>query len=84
MIKTKANSVWNLLKDFQIFSQSTYDPQLVQIKGSTISFQNGDSYDLNDPDLKYLITNTQFDKQFDNLNLIYSFLHDMKYNIKKR
>ena len=62
---------------------STYDPQLVQIRGSTLTFQNGESYDLNNPDLKYFITNTQFEKPFDNLDLIYSFLHDMKYNIKK-
>ena len=30
---------------------STYDPQLVQTKGSTMTLQNGDSYDLNNPDL---------------------------------
>ena len=82
MLKTKANSVWNLLKDFFTIN-STYDSQLVQIKRSTMTFQNGDSYDLNDPDPKYFITNTQFEKHFDNLNLIYFSSHDMKHNIKK-
>ena len=69
-----------------IFTINPVNPQLVQIKGSTMTFQNGDSYNLNDSDLKYFITNTQFDKQFNNLDIICSFflfLQDMKYNIKK-
>ena len=73
------------VEGFSIFFtiNSTYDPQLVQIKGSTMTFQNGGFYDPNNPDLIYFITNTQFEKQFDNLDQTYSFLHDMKYNIKK-
>ena len=65
------------------FTINPVNPQIVQIKGSTMTFQNGNSYNLNDSDLNYFITNTQFDKQFNNLDIIYSFLQDMKYNIKK-
>ena len=38
------------------------NPQLVQIKGSTMTFQNGNTYNLNDSDLSYFITNTQIEK----------------------
>ena len=37
------------------------NPQLVQIKGSTMTFHNGNTYNLNDPDISYFITNTQID-----------------------
>ena len=57
------------------------NPQQVLIKGSTITFENGNTYNLNDPDLSYFITNAQLDTQPQNVNLIYSFLNDMKYNI---
>ena len=53
----------------------------VLIKGSPMTFENGHSYDLNDPDLQYFITNTKFDKEINNKNIIYSFLNDMNYNI---
>ena len=46
-----------------------------------MTFESGNSYDLIDPDLRYFITNTNFDREIDSLNLIYSFLNDMKYNI---
>ena len=46
-----------------------------------MTFENGHSYNLNDPDLLYFITNTQFDKEINNLDTIYSFINDMKYNI---
>ena len=57
------------------------NPQQVLIKGSTMTFQNGNTYYLNDPDLSNFITNTQIDKIPQNTNIIYSFLKDMKYNI---
>ena len=57
------------------------NPQQVLFKGSTMTFENGHSYDLNDPDLQYFITNTKFDKQINNQGLIYSFLNDMNYDI---
>ena len=57
------------------------NPQQVLIKGSTMTFQNGNKYNLNDPDLSNFITNTQIDKIPQNTNIIYSFLNDMKYNI---
>ena len=46
-----------------------------------MTFENGHSYDLNDPDVQYFITNTQLDRQLQNMNIIYNFLNDMKYNI---
>ena len=57
------------------------NPQQVLIKGSTMTFQNGNTYYLNDPDLSNFITNTQIDKIPQNTNINYSFLSDMKYNI---
>ena len=57
-----------------------HNPQQVIIKGSTITFQNGNTYDLEDPDLSYFLCNAQLDTQPQNVNLVYSFLNDMKYN----
>ena len=64
-----------------LFTINPTDLQQVLIKGSTMTFQNGNTYYLNDPDLSNFITNTQIDKIPQNTNLIYSFLNDMKYNI---
>ena len=46
-----------------------------------MTLKSGNSYDLNDPDLQNFITNTYFDREINSLNLIYSFLNDMNYNI---
>ena len=46
-----------------------------------MTFPNGNTYYLNDPDLSYFITNTHFDNIPQSSNIIYSFLNDMKYNI---
>ena len=64
-----------------LFTINPHNPQQVLIKGSTMTFQNGNMYYLNDPDLSNFITNTQIDKIRQNTNIIYSFLNDMKYNI---
>ena len=64
-----------------LFTINPHNPQQVLIKGSTITFENGNSYNLNDPDLQYFITNTQFDKQINNWGSIYNFLNDMKYDL---
>ena len=64
-----------------LFIINPTNPQQVLIKGSTMTFQNGNTYNLKDPDLQYFITNTQFDKQLQNVGLILNFLNDMKYNI---
>ena len=45
-----------------LFTINPHNPQQVLIKGSTMTFENGNSYDLSNPDLQYFITNTQFDK----------------------
>ena len=58
-----------------------HNPQQVLIKGSTMTFENGHSYDLDDPDLQNFISNTQFNREIDNMNIIHDFLSDMKYNI---
>ena len=41
----------------------------------------GNIYDLNDPGLQYFITNTQFDRETNNLETYYSFLIDNKYDM---
>ena len=64
-----------------LFTINPHNPQQVLIKGSTMTFENGNSYNLNDPDLQYFITNTQFDKQKKNWDSIYNFLNDMKYDL---
>ena len=40
------------------------NPQQVIIKVSTMTFENGNTYNLNDPDLSYFITNTHLDKKY--------------------
>ena len=64
-----------------LFTINPTNPQQVLIKGSTITFENGNTYNLNNPDLQYFLTNTQIDKEILNENLIHSFLNDMKYNL---
>ena len=65
-----------------LFTINPHNPQQVLIKNSTLTFLgSGNKYNLNDPDLSYFITNAQLDTQPRNVNLIYSFLNDMKYNI---
>ena len=71
-----------IIQDYpNIFTINPHNPQQVLIKGSTITFENGNSYNLNDPDLQYFITNTQFDKPINNWGSIYNFLNDMKYDL---
>ena len=64
-----------------LFTINPHNPQQVLIKGSTMTFENGHSYNLNDPDLQYFINNKKFDRDINNKNIIYSFLIDIKYNI---
>ena len=64
-----------------LFTINPHNPQQVLIKGSTMTFENGNSYNLNEPDLQYFITNTKFDRETNNKNIIYSFLNDLNYNI---
>ena len=64
-----------------LFTINPTNPQQVLIKGSTITFENGNTYNLNDPDLQYFMTNTQIDKEIHDVNLIHSFLNDMKHNL---
>ena len=64
-----------------LFTVNPHNPQPVLIKGSTMIFENGNSYDLSNPDLQYFITNTQFDKPINSWVSIYTFLNDMKYDL---
>ena len=64
-----------------LFTINPHNPQQVLIKGSTMTFENGNTYNLNDPDLSYFITYTQLDQKIQNENLIYNFLKDMKYDL---
>ena len=74
-------AVANAQNNPNLFTINPHNPQQVLIKGSTMTFENGNSYNLNDPDLQYFITNTQFDKQINNWDSIYNFLNDMKYDL---
>ena len=68
------------------FTINPHNPQQVLIKGSTMTFENGNSYDLSNPDLQYFIFNTQFDKPINNWGPIYNFLnmkYDLNYGDKK-
>ena len=86
LLNDKNKSQFSLEPITQSFAQENpnlltinpHNPQQVLIKGSTMTFENGNSYDLSDPDLQYFITNTQFDKQIHNLDTIYTSLNDMK------
>ena len=65
-----------------LFIINPINPQQVLIKNNTLTFlSSGNKYNLKDPDLSNFITNAQLDTQPQNVNLIYSFLNDMKYNI---
>ena len=68
--------------DPNLFSINPSNPQPVLFKGSTMPFQNGQSYNINDPDLQIFMTNTQLDREIKNVNTIFNFLNDMNYNIK--
>ena len=41
----------------------------------------GNTYDLNNQDLQYFITNTQLDREIQRRNLLFSVVNDLKYNI---
>ena len=62
------------------FTINPHNPQQVLIKGSTMTFQNGNTYYLNDPDLSNFITNTQHDK-IKNIAVKYNFLRNMNYDL---
>ena len=61
-----------------LFTINHTNPQLVQIKGSLMTFQNGIIYMLNDSGLSYFITNTQIDEEIQNEKLSNKFLNDTK------
>ena len=46
-----------------------------------MTLQNGNNYNLNDPDLSTFITVTHFDKIPQNKYLIYNFLNGMNYDL---
>ena len=65
-----------------LFTIDPHNPQQVLIKNTTLIFLgSGNKYNLNDPDLQCFISNAQLDNLPQNMNLIYSFLNDLKYNI---
>ena len=65
-----------------LFTINPSNPQQVLIKNTTLTcLGSGNIYDLNDQDLQYFITNTQFDKQINNWDSIYNSLNDMKYDL---
>ena len=65
-----------------LFTLNPTNPQQVIIKNTTLtSLGSGNKYNLYDLDLHQFITNTQFDREKQNVGLIYTFLNDMQYNI---
>ena len=64
-----------------LFTINPHNPQPVLIKGSTMTFENGNSKDLSNPDLQYFITNTQFDTPINSWDSFYTFLNDMKVDL---
>ena len=64
-----------------LFTINPNNTQLVLNKGSTLTYQNGKIYKINDPDLSNFINNAQLDTQPQYLYLLIKFLNDMKYNI---
>ena len=65
-----------------LFTINPSNPQQVLNKNTPLTFLgSGNTYDLNDPDLQYFITNTKVDRKINNKNIIYSFPNDMNYNI---
>ena len=67
--------------NLQLLTVTHTNPQLVQINGSTMTFENGNTYNLNDSGLWYFITNTQIEEEIHNENLIHQFLKDMNFNL---
>ena len=53
-----------------LFIINPTNSQRVMIKGSTPTYQNDTTYNLNDPDLQFFKTNTQFDGELQNVGLI--------------
>ena len=64
-----------------LFTINPFNTQQVQIKGSTLTFQNGNIYNLKDPDPEYFLGNTQLDREKQIKKLNSSFLNDLTYNI---
>ena len=64
-----------------LFITNLTNPQQVIIKGSTMIFPNCNTYIMNQPRLSYFISNTQIDKEIQNVKLIYNFLKDMNYDL---
>ena len=61
-----------------LFTINPHNPHQILNNGSTMIFQNGNTYNMNDPNLQYFITNAQFDRELQNVGLIFNFLNDME------
>ena len=49
-----------------------------------MTFGNGNSYNLSDPDLQYFMFITKFDREINNKIISFSFSNDMNYSINYR
>ena len=67
--------------DPNLFKINPTNSQEVIIKGLTLTYQNCNTNNSYDPDLQYFITKTQFDREIQNVGLIYTRLNNMQYNI---
>ena len=55
-------------------------PQNMTISGFNMIFEDGRTYNLNNPDLQYFITNTSIEREVNDLKTISNFLIDMEYD----
>ena len=62
------------------FTINPTSPQNITISGSNMTFEDGRTYNLNNPDIQYFITNTSIDREINDLETISNFLIYMEYN----
>ena len=65
------------------FTINPLDPQNITISGSNMIFKDGRTYNLNNPDLQYFITNTNIERAINDIDTIANFLYDMGYDATK-
>ena len=75
-------SLQHVGRNSNLFTINPTNPQQLLIKGSAMIFQYGNTYDLNNPDLSYFLTNRPIDGKMENFSFIFNFSNDMKSNLK--
>ena len=70
--------------DSSLFVISHTNPQQVIVKDSTMTFQNVNTSKLDDPGFSFSLTKTQFDREVNNVGLIFTLYFCMQYINNKR